>query len=350
MSFGIIVFYWLIPVAFTIYAVLLLLFNKIHLTSWFLFDHKKRNRPRLISGLIPYVGVALTFSKNPHAYVQSLRQQYGEDIFTIYVMGQFMTFVCHPIDVASVFSSAKQYEMEELGNIFAHKLFGISREALSSTELHNASNRLISKHLQRDGLELLTKRAQERLEHCLKNDPAPVDEHGWRERPLLKFAEWLIADASTFAIFGDGVSSDQLLPLFSTFNTHIPLLHSDLPEFMKRRAFEDRSKYTSLFKREAFEGACPLVQERSVLIECLNEDDRAAAHATLNWLSLVNTSIATFWSLYHLMELPQKYTEGIVEEAKSILKEVDHLRRTDSLLPPLNHQLLAKMTKLTTDR
>jgi len=329
-----------------IYVALLCYFNQLHKTPLF-FDHKKKNRPRLISGYIPYLGVVASFSKRPYDYIQSLREQYKEDVFTVYVMGKFMTFVCHPKDVANVFSSPKNFEMHELALEISAKIFGIRKKTLDLEDVSDAAFKMITKYLMNDDLPTMTTKAQHKLESCLLNDPVPVDCDGWREQSLEKFAARLISDASTFALFGDSLPYDELLEDFKAFDDQVLLLGSDLPNFLKTQAFAHRKKYIDLFKAPMAENASKLIKERTELYkEVADDDDTAAAVMIISWVSLTNTIGSTFWALYHLLKLPEKYRLEIIEEAKEVLKEVEHLKKPDSLLPPLDHEMLNRMPKL----
>lgn len=330
------------------YLFLLCYFNKLHQTSYLPFYqyHLRHKRPRLISGFIPYVGVALQFSKCPYEYIQSLRQYYGEDIFTVYIMGSFMTFVCHPKDVSSIFNSPKNFEMHDLALEFSHKLFGVSERIYHMEDgVNDAAFKMITKYLQKDDLPVMTRKAQVKLEACLLEELGCAGE--WKECDLEDFVFRLICDASTFALFGEGLPFEELRAKFRAFDEQLLILGSNMPQLVKKEAYKLRQRYIDMFKAPIHDNACNLVKARSDLYKGLvDENDAAALMMIINWVSLTNTISATFWSLYYLLKLPSKYREDIIEETRTILREVEHLKEPNSLLPPLTHELLNKMPKL----
>lgn len=58
----------------------------LHMKQILLLFHRRDDEPPLIKGWIPFIGKALDFGKDAHAFLEEQKKKYGP-IFTVHIAG-----------------------------------------------------------------------------------------------------------------------------------------------------------------------------------------------------------------------------------------------------------------------
>ncbi|KAL0481431.1 25/26-hydroxycholesterol 7-alpha-hydroxylase [Acrasis kona] len=314
-----------------VYLFLMVYFNKIH-------KKFEKNRPPLITGYIPFIGVALQFGKDPKAYQDHLRTIYG-DVFTIYVMGQFITVIKSPHDVQKIYTQPKKFDFHAISHKHALNTFGLPR-TITPDHAHD-QHTLMVRNLQNLDLDYLTTRARDRLEEMLLT---PKNKE-WQQVNMHNWISYIIVSVTTRSMFGDNLPIDQIYKDYFPFDEQFQILASGLPPSLKKDAIEKRRKFARHFEQSnPNEDACDLIKLRHEgLTEHCQDVPLGMGHCmgVISWVAMTNTLNATFWCMYYLLQLPKDVTQLIVDEIKSEL-----VFSEGSVLPEITHESLNKLEKL----
>jgi cytochrome P450 len=316
-----------------LYIAAMCYFNKLH--QKFLV----KNRPPLITGFIPYLGVALQFGKDPKGYQDKMREIYG-DIFTLYVMGSDITVFKSPHDIHKIYSQPKKFDFQQISNRHASHTFGMP--LISMEKSHEAHHQLTS-HLQNYDLDYLTGRAKERLEEMLFK---PNDNKSWTEVDLYKWVSYIIVSVTTRSMFGDNMDIEGIMRDYFPFDHNFGILASNVPDALKKDAIQKRTNYAKHFALvKPNDDATDMIKERHELFSAEAQGDPLVmghSLAVINWVAKTNTLGATYWCMYYLMKLPRQVKDQIMEEVKTVLGEPQPNKK----LPEMTHESLSKLKKL----
>lgn len=268
---------------------------------------RRQGEPPLVRGSLPYVGVAVRFSRDATAYVQHCQASYG-DVFTLFIAGQRMTFVLDPLAVPAVLRS-KQLAFAPVSDSIISEAF-----KLDGLRLHmdlEAAEALGRTRLRGDALADLTHSMDARLEALV---PAAVSK-SWESTSLYAKVWDVMFEAGTDALFGSGLVTAQLRKDFETFDLQFPQMAAGLPRALVKdgEAALDRLGHTRLLG----EGPSAWIADREPLLAVLADDEAGRARVPILWAIHANTIPATFWSLYYLLRHP--------EALKAIHRELDEL-------------------------
>jgi len=316
-----------------VYICLMMYFNKLH--RKFL----DRNRPPLVTGYIPYLGVALQFSKDPKGYQDYLRTIYG-DVFTIYLAGQFITVFKSPHDIQKIYTQPKKFDFHAISYKHATHTFGLPTNITQdqSHEMHN----IFVRNLANLDLDYLTERARERLEELL----LASENKEWKQVNMYKWISYVIVSVTTRSMFGDNVPVDEIYKTYFPFDEQFLLLASSLPESARKDAINKRTAFAKNFEtNKVNEDACDMIKLRHELLQenCENIP-LAMGHSmgVISWVAMTNTLGATFWCMYYLTKLSQDVKQEIIDEIKSELGPPAE----GETLPKMTHESLNKLVKL----
>jgi oxysterol 7-alpha-hydroxylase len=198
--------------------------------------HPDPSEPPLIKGYIPFLGAMPQAIFSPFTFLTSLKQQYG-DIFTIYALGQRVTFVCDPISgIPAVFKKAKQLSFKAGLRTVYRKGLGFSEERCNQEKMDKEHFAMIPPYLlASSAVDDLTKRFIKYLLGNLRDQVREypefeagktVDLFDWAGARLFfssgpaLYGEGVFDDADTifddFRVFDGGFALRIMLPLWTT--------------------------------------------------------------------------------------------------------------------------------------
>ena len=299
-------------------------------------DRTKRlaHEPPAVVSYIPFLGSALAFSANPHAFLTSCRQKYGE-CFTVNVAGRRMTFVTSPMDYGAVFKH-KELSFTAMGNKIAHDVLDQGSASIGVPHIDAAIHSQYVKHLSGDGLEELTRNSYIQIREWMKKDKTthfttPATHH--RQVGLRQWITDLGFEAGVKAVFGEGLDIDELKPLFFTFDNAFPLFVGGAPSFLTRAGAKARSALIRVMGvKEARDGEAALISARREMFnansDVYNLHDIGASQNAILWAAIANTIPAAFWTIAFLMANPQAM-ESVKAEIREVLGEGRRLDEAD---------------------
>ena len=276
-----------------------------------LLDRSKRlpNEPPTVASYVPFLGSALSFSANPHAFLTACRARYGS-CFTVNLAGRRMTFVTSPLDYAAVFKH-KELSFATVANKIAHDVLDQSKQSIGVAHIDAAVHSQYAKYLSGDGLEELTRNSYVQIREWMRRDKAAhfTGAQQYRQSGLREWITDLGFEAGVQAIFGEGLTSPQLKSNFFAFDNAFPLLVGGAPSFVTSAGRKARSALIGLMGvREARDGEASLISARRELFNA-NSDlydlhDVGATQSAMLWAAIANTIPAAFWTLAFLMTNP----------------------------------------------
>ncbi|XP_069477216.1 cytochrome P450 7B1 isoform X2 [Ambystoma mexicanum] len=301
------------------------------LLCWWLRSGRRRRvgEPPLESGWIPYLGLALQYRKDPLHFLQSLQKKHG-DIFTVKILGKYMTFIMDPCQYQHVTKHGKQLDFSEFASDMASRTFDYPRLTEAAFPQLNDSMHKAYKILQGDGLSELTSSMMGNLQHVFKRKFSQAAD--WRKEKLYEFCCSVMFEASFMTLYGTNPAADgqkdisEIRDKFSKFDAKFPYLFTSIPIVLLGATKKTREALIHTFfpdKMSRRLGVSDLVQYRSSVLdkyEQLLDYDKAAHHFAFMWASVGNTIPATFWALYYLAKHP---------EALAVVRdEIDHLLKS----------------------
>jgi len=298
-------------------VVVLLLLTCFYLCSFNRQFLRREGEPPLVSGIIPFLGCALPFGKDPGVFLQKQKDKHG-DVFTVYLANKRMHFILDPLAFDSVFKSKKALDFDEIGIEVSKKVFDIPREdvAVTNKEIHRQYASLLSgSHLQP-----LTEGMQKNLVLCLREEVKKNDLENCCRAKLYDFVRRIIFKAGGETLFGEEFTDKNLLDQFVVFDDAFPLLLAGFPTcFLSsscqgRKALEDRCK-TIATQSTASDF---LKARENYFTGLIPESSKLGFQTAMIWASQANTIPAVFWSLTYILHDPHA-TSQICSEIDSIL-------------------------------
>jgi hypothetical protein len=147
---------WLIYVAF-----------KLHDRQF----NRRSGEPPLVSGIIPFLGVALEYGKDPKKMLTEAQSKYG-DCFTLYIAGKRMTFVLDPLTIPNVYKKFKTFDFHPIARDITEAAFFTPRDKQALYEKEVLKQ--YARHLNGDGLVKLTTNFQKQLLDSRHKNKGPL--------------------------------------------------------------------------------------------------------------------------------------------------------------------------------
>ncbi|MEX1369331.1 MAG: cytochrome P450 [Nannocystaceae bacterium] len=252
--------------------------------------------PPLVPGSLPYLGTALPFGRDATSFLQQCRREHG-DVFTLFVAGRRMTFVCDPRSYPAVLRNpALQFEPfvdQFLARSFdlpnAHQQYDVAgSEVLARKHLRGKDLGDLSERMSIEVHRVLDRMLDERL----AGDGGEVD--------LYRLVRDVVFGAGTQVVFGEGIACPHFARAFEDFDEQLPALVAGVPKVMTRRG---RGALRVLADSLAELGRAPSqwMRVRAPLLEAMTPPLRGRAQATVLWALHANTIPAAFWTLAHVL-------------------------------------------------
>ena len=279
--------------------------------------------PPLITGYVPFLGVALTYAADSVAYLRQLRQRFG-DVFTLYIAGQRMHFVLNPRDVPKILRRGKRdLQFGPIGWEIGTKAFQYST-ATENDEMEKWVHDWYIKTLRGEALDPLTVRFQQELTRKLS---AMAGSDGWsRDGNLWDFNYELMFDAAAITMFGKGLPLREAMRDFETFDAKFPLIVGGAPDFQVADSRKACARIAALMvdqgDRRATASTFITGREDKFREAKLPGDDRERLHVTMMWAIMGNTIPAAFWALWFVYSDPD-VVAALRAEIRSAVREIE---------------------------
>ncbi|XP_063307426.1 cytochrome P450 7B1 [Pelobates fuscus] len=302
---------------FLLLMLILLFFNR---------RRRKAGEPPLDNGLIPYVGWALQFGKDPLKFLKSQQKKHG-DIFTSHIAGKYITFIMDPTQFQYVIKQAKHLDFREFANEMASRTFDYPRITEAKFPQLRDNMHRIYKIMQGRALDKLTDSMMGNLQHVFKWKFSQATD--WKIEKMYQFCCGIIFEASFMTLYGKDPVADghklisEIRENFTKFDAKFPYLVINIPISLLGATRKVREELIHIFfpnKMAKRSEVSELIQTRKNLLDqydVLQDHDRAAHHFAFLWASVGNTIPAAFWAMYYLVRHP--------EALAAVRDELDHL-------------------------
>jgi hypothetical protein len=285
----------------------------------------RTGEPPLVTGVWPFVGVALAFGRDATRFIMSCRARHGE-VFTLYLGGRRMTFVLDPMSYPTVLK-ARQLSFRPIADAVMATAFQ-SPNYRARVDV-DALEELSKSELKGEALARMTTTMAERLEVLV--DALATDD--WQQKPLYRTIWDAMFHAGTDAVFGRGPVNRELADAFERFDRAFPLMVANLPRVLYRDADAALAELGASTKLGEHPSAW--VARREPYFAELDAVERGHVHISVLWAIHANSIPATFWSLFYLLRDPTALAavqseidtvDGPVHEA------LDRMRMLDSAI------------------
>uniref|UniRef100_A0A8C0E0M9 Cytochrome P450 family 7 subfamily B member 1 n=1 Tax=Balaenoptera musculus TaxID=9771 RepID=A0A8C0E0M9_BALMU len=270
---------------------------------------QRPGEPPLINGWLPYFGEALKLQKDPLGFMTTLQKQYG-DVFTLFLGGNYITFILDPFQYQSVVKNQKlsfqMFTSKFLMRVFSH-------------------------------LDALMENTMQTLKQVF--EPQFLKTTSWDTEYLLTFCSSVIFEVTFTTIHGNVLAGDrktfitELRDDFFKFDSKFTHLASGVPIELLGNIKSIRTKLIKRLTTEnlaKLQGWSEVVQMRQDILEKYytpKDTEIGAHHLGLLWASVSNTVPTMFWTMYYLLRHP---------EAMAVLRdEIDHLLQSTEQLDSL---------------
>ncbi|CAL9689496.1 unnamed protein product [Knipowitschia caucasica] len=304
----------------------------VYLLLKWLFERKRLDKePPLFNGLL-CIGEARQFGENCPKLLNDKRKYYG-DVFTIKILGRYMTFVMDPQDFPAVIkSSSRQLDFHAFSRRIASHAFGytvLPEQDMAVLEGYYT-------HLQGNKLDILLESLQENLQLVLKEE-IPDSTEGTIVDGLNNLTERVAFEAIFMTLYGRSATNQRhafipkLLKEFKVYDSWFPILAAQIPIWFC--CSRTRTSLHGYFKPELMKewvGASYFVQQRSrQFVELrLSDKETSAHHFGILWAAVANTMPIMFWTLYHLIRNPEAMA-AVRQEIQSVTSDsIDLTRET----------------------
>lgn len=287
----------------------------------------RTGEPPLVTGVWPFVGVAVAFGRDATRFVMNCRARHG-DVFTLFLGGRRMTFVLDPMSYPTVLK-ARQLSFRPISDaVMATAFQSPNYRARVDVE---ALEHLSKTELKGEALARMTTAMADRLQVLLDE----LATHDWQTKPLYRTIWDAMFHAGTDAVFGRGPEHRERAEAFERFDRAFPLMVANLPRVL----FRDGDAALDELAASAKIGENPSawVAARERYFADLDAAEHGRVHISVLWAIHANSIPATFWSLLYLLHDPTALAAimGELDAADGPLHEtatLDQLRMLDSAI------------------
>jgi hypothetical protein len=216
----------------------------------FLFIRNGPNSPPMVRGSLPWLGVALSFLRNPERFLLKCQQLHG-DIFTLYMGGKRMHVVSDSISgIPTVHRNFKVFQFSLLSNHIDIVLLGLSEKQAKDTDLYKAHiEKLAPNLLAQNMVDGLVEAFSNNLKLILAREIQKLDVDGQlgRDGVIVDLDAWLkkiMFESSGKALFGETWPiEDSFIESYAQFDEQVYEIVKEYPYFFVRKALQGRERY-----------------------------------------------------------------------------------------------------------
>jgi len=339
--------------------------------SW--LSHKAYYDPRqppFVPYTLPFLGSALSFKKDPHAFISKWCRHFQSPIFSAYIAGQSFVFIQDPY-LINYYTSGRIPELawKDLRFKIVRNVMTVSEEGSKVIAENMEEHAILEKHLLKkenlnDVLMGFQVVIQEKFLPKLMSCNESKNEE-WSSQKILQFFGRLLYLSNTQVLFGSSsMATDEFFDHAMNFDKsaiNFAKTPIDKQAMKYPKGYHARnelikkmlSTFESIPKTENDENAVsadaptPMTQDLKNLYKGkLSEEDLSLRQLSLHWASYTNALPTLFWTVFHLLSSKEAYLT-IVKEVSSIydeiktkkngqkmfsLEDIDRMTHLDSLL------------------
>ncbi|XP_077583201.1 prostacyclin synthase-like [Stigmatopora nigra] len=281
-----------------------------------------KSDPPLDKGLIPWLGHAIEFGKDAAKFLNRMKEKHG-DIFTVRVVGRYVTVLLDPHSYDSVISDSDSLDFEHYADVLMEKIFKL--HIPHRQPVHTKA--LMKQHFQGMNLSTLNANMSRHLEDMLKAEIPPNQKY-WKQTELFDFSYGLLFKAGYLTLFGGEQNNNSADPssVYDEYRKFDNLLtkmaRSTLNPEEKRTAQNARHRLCELLAPvgqtgESGSNAWICAYRRLLQMEGADEEMQRRAILLQLWATQGNVGPAAFWLLGFLLTNPEAMT-AVRNELKHI--------------------------------
>ncbi|KAI9202284.1 cytochrome P450 [Polychytrium aggregatum] len=287
------------------------------------------DEPPLVSGWMPFMGAALTFSTLGPELLQTLRKTHGE-CFTLFVAGRRMTFVLDPFTHPTITKNTTDLRFRDVVEEINDKAFLTPPHAL--THIHDDVHIQYKKLLHGAALDQMmvsfTDQLKAKLQAVLQDLPrATGPDAQWTQLPgFFEFCRKIFFHATTRAIFGEAVDPTILYDGFAEFDRNFAALMFGGPEIfvqhLRRLQHQLASDLRKAYDSEDNTNISQIAKARhETFSRSLSTIQHDQLQFSLLWAAASNTLLAASWTLALIVSNPEWHAAVKAEIAAVQLKQ-----------------------------
>ncbi|KAJ3061182.1 Cytochrome P450 7B1, partial [Podochytrium sp. JEL0797] len=303
---------------------------------------RKANEPPLESGLIPYLGLALEYGKNPKALLDKMRTQHG-DCFTLFLAGQRITFVVDHTSFHGIWAQRNDLVAGPFAKKARRDLFVMSNPPVKFNDASVAvfHSKLKPKHLV-PIVASFRESLLSNLELVVVGQERGDGVEGWIRGDLIDVVQRVFFKSSIESLLGNQVDSGAMVEDFFTYTSGLQMASAGAPDWMipecrgaQKRLWKTLEQalpdHTEEWTLESLENDLPGAAEfvfDHLMIEArlLNgKEEVVRSHLGLLFAAIGNTAPVACSALYFIL------SKATVLEA--VLKEIEGLSVVEDVSP-----------------
>ncbi len=274
---------------------------------------RRDGEPPLVRGHLPFLGAALPFRRDAAAFLQQCRREHG-DVFTVFVAGRRMTFVCDPLSYEGVLR-CPALKFEPVADQVMERAFDFPN--IRDHVDVEATDHAARVHLRGTDLADLSSKMSAEVLRVLDDmrDDRFAAESG--TVALYRLVWDVIFRAATDVVFGAGKFCPHAAKAFAQFDEQFPRLVAGMPKAMARQGHQGLE---SLAEPLSTLGDDPSgwMRTREPLVSHLDVELRGRAQSAVLWAVHANTIPTAFWTLAHVLSDPAA-TAAVRKEVDEVL-------------------------------
>jgi hypothetical protein len=264
--------------------------------------------PVIKRGIIPYIGVAIEFGKNPFEYITKNKQKMGK-LFSIYWLGKTTHVLTDTFSFSSIYKNSKIYDIYPVNRKIQNRLMGIPIDE-NTRELSETHTNVTLKALQGDNLERLTNLYYEHATEFVNK----MSTKEWKRENLYEFVQNIVYESSFKAIFGDEFDVEETMKDFMYFEKNWQTyVMTDIPTYFFSSLLKSRDRLLERLSKTN--------PEKSHLFSVyLDFKKKFAGNLSFGILfaAMANSINASFWLVAYLLK-----DESLLETVKEEIKIFD---------------------------
>ncbi|KAM9799719.1 prostacyclin synthase-like [Syngnathus typhle] len=279
---------------------------------YLLVTHRSRSEsdPPLDKGAIPWLGHAIEFGKDAAKFLNRMKQKHG-DIFTVRVVGRYVTVLLDPHSYDCVINDSDSLDFERYADVLMERIFKLRLPHRQPAH----TKALMKQHFQGMNLATVNKTMCRHLEALLKAEIPPNQKY-WKQKELFDFSYGLLFKAGYLTLFGEEQNNNSADPT-SVYDEYRKF-DNLLTKLARRTLKRDESRTVQNAHHRLWELLTPAGQtedsgshawiyayRRLLQREGVDEEMQKRAVLMQLWATQGNVGPAAFWLLGFLLTNPE---------------------------------------------
>ncbi|XP_037106924.1 prostacyclin synthase-like [Syngnathus acus] len=279
---------------------------------YLLVTHRSRSEsdPPLDKGAIPWLGHAIEFGKDAAKFLNRMKQKHG-DIFTVRVVGRYVTVLLDPHSYDCVINDSDSLDFEGYADVLMERIFKLRLPHRQPAQ----TKALMKQHFRGMNLATLNETMCRHLEALLKAEIPPNRKY-WKQKELFDFSYGLLFKAGYLTLFGGEQNNSSADPT-SVYDEYRKF-DNLLTKLARRTLKRDESRTAQNARHRLWELLTPASQtedsgshawiyayRRLLQREGVDEEMQKRAVLMQLWATQGNVGPAAFWLLGFLLTNPE---------------------------------------------